>query len=166
MYPNHNLCVKRMLRLLALAFMLVHTALGAPTELYFEFDDRATSVSTAPGYFFCLAAVDVLTPTYNGSWCLDAATNYKYSQTVYHGRLSNVRITIPTAPEVRVDDEGVRRNLSTALLSTGFFLSPADVAFVNHSNDSKVLNAVLTWVTCGFLFASMIVPGLVRRMLT
>lgn len=148
--------------LFILVGLLAHRTLSAPTELYFEFDDRATSVSTSPGYFFCLAAVQELTPSYAGDWCFNEATNHTYRQHVFHGQLSNVRLTLPTAPEVRVDDEGVRGNLSTALLDTGFFLSPASVTFCNHATDSTVLNAVLTSVTVGFWLASIAVPKLIK----
>lgn len=145
---------------------LIHTALGAPTELYFEFDDRATSVSASPGYFFCLATTEILTPTYTGDWCFNAATNHTYRQKIAHGRLSNVYMTLPTSPTVRADEDGVRANLSTALLESGFFLSPASVTFTNNANDSVVLNSVLTSVTFWFLLASMAVPRLIRWMMT
>lgn len=129
-------------------FMFISTVLSAPTEMYFEFDDRATSVSTSAGQNFCNAATSVLTPAYvnNTLWCL-VPGNFKYAQYVQHGRLSNTRIWLPEKTELAYDSVAVRSQLSQALLDEGFFLSAANVTFVVDWKRDMDLNVGLTTAT-------------------
>jgi hypothetical protein len=129
---------------------------GAPTELYFEFDNRATSASVSPGLFFCNAATSILTPTYasNDVWCL-GSRNYSYVEYVHHGRLSNARLTLPESPVSGYDSKTNMMELSERLFTEGYFLSRANVTHIGNWNHSLTLNVTLTSLTFVILFASI-----------
>ncbi len=146
--------------MLLLPFLVVMAVAG--TEIYFEFDDRATSVSASPGLFFCSAATEILTPTYtnNTLWCLG---NHGFHQRVIHGRLVNARITLPAAPVAHFDSDAVRADLAEALLDSGFFVSAAGVTFAVDYKRDQLLNGLLTGLTFAFLVLTTLVVPWIRK---
>lgn len=151
-----------MLRIL-LVFLAASAA--ASFEAYFEFDDRATSVSASPNLFFCRAATAVLTPSAdNTAWCLDDAGKYKFIPTIAHGHLTNVRITLPTRPEpLNFGSPIVMSALSERLYIEGFFLSAANVSSVVDYNNDVALNAALTSTTLALLALTICIPKIRNR---
>lgn len=134
-----------------------------PTELYFEFDDRATSVSASPGLFFCRAATEVLTPGYTSkdAWCDYHEESHKFYQRIAHGHLTNARITLPTLP-VAINDTTMQW-MSDALLAQGFFVSNASVMLITHYQKDQGLNIGLTVATFVILILTTIVPWVMRK---
>lgn len=132
--------------LLALLLLLVRApAWAAPTELYFEFDERAVSGATEPGARFCQAVVPVFDPAVDAeTYCLDPAA-YAYRERVAHGRLTNARIVVPSiASNVSVDSPTTRASVSGALLDTEFFYQPSSVTLVVFWTESVLLNSLFT----------------------
>lgn len=148
-----------MLRRLLLATFALLATEAAPMELYFEFDERATSVSAAPGLYFCRGAMTALLPTYGDrdAWC-NFPNNHGYAEKILYGGLSNARVRLPQPPSVsNFDSAAARANVSASLLSSGFFLSPVGVQLIVDYQRDLVLNAVVTSLSFAALIASAVI---------
>lgn len=150
--------------MILLTLLLLPLVAMAQTEMYFEFDRRATVSTSDPATRFCLAATTVLTPTANvTAWCNQGTAVFKYTSHYVHGTLSNVRIYTPVAPVAWFrKNETIRHLLSDELLSRGFFYAPANVTDITDYTFDQVLNSILTSVMFVLLFIMTFYTSCVR----